>query len=94
MNRIENEFLNIRRDNNGTGAALSNKIGKPDPCIDFFQENISRILMQTNKDPELKEMKREYEASAAERKRREEKVAEKKALLDTKFTKIEPDPVI
>ena len=74
MNRIENEFLNIRRDNNGTGAALSNKIGKPDPCIDFFQENISRILMQTNKDPDMKELKKEYEASAAERKRREEVV--------------------
>ena len=36
INRIENEFLNIRKDNNGTGAAISNKIGKPDPCIDFF----------------------------------------------------------
>jgi hypothetical protein len=36
IHRIENEFLNINKVNNGQGAALGNKIEKKDPCIDFF----------------------------------------------------------
>ena len=36
MNRIENEYLNISRVDNGRGAALGGKLGKEDPCIDFF----------------------------------------------------------
>jgi|TARA_B110000285_G_C14613821_1_gene376077 hypothetical protein len=39
MNHIDDEFLKIRRDNNGTGAAVppdNVKKNKPDKQIDFF----------------------------------------------------------
>jgi hypothetical protein len=36
INRIEDDRGIIQKVNNGTGAALSRHIGKPDHCIEFF----------------------------------------------------------
>ena len=49
--------------------------------------------MQANKDPELKEMKKEYERSYAERVKKEEKIRLKKEMMDRKVEK-KLDPVV